>query len=66
MSDTIKNVKTYSPVHNAVMQPMMSIQAKADTPVKDEVEEANATDTTPPVDEAVEQTVETETPSRSR
>lgn len=46
---------------SAVMQPMMSIQAKA-TPVKNEVEEANATDTTPSVDEAVEQTVETETP----
>ena len=62
LSDAIKNVKDLlSPVHNAVMQPMMSIQAKADTPVKDEVEEANATDTTPPVDEAVEQTVETET-----
>ena len=63
LSDTIKNVKDLlTPVHNAVMQPMMSIQAKANTPVKDEVEEANATDTTPPVDEAVEQTVETETP----
>lgn len=63
LSDTIKNVKDLlTPVHNAVMQPMMSIQAKAVEPVKNEVEEANATDTTPPVDEAVEQTVETETP----
>lgn len=63
LSDAIKNVKDLlSPVHNAVMQPMMSIQAKAEQPVKDEVEEANATDTTAPVDEAVEQTVETEPP----
>lgn len=63
LSDAIKNVKDLlSPVHNAVMQPMMSIQAKANTPVKDEVEETDVTDATPPVDEAVEQTVETETP----
>lgn len=63
LSDAIKNVKDLlSPVHNAVMQPMMSIQAKANTPAKNEVEEADATDTTPPVDEAVEQTVETEPP----
>ena len=63
LSDTIKNVKDLlTPVHNAVMQPMMSIQAKAVEPVKNEVEEADATDTTPSVDEAVEQAVETETP----
>ena len=63
LSDTIKNVKDLlTPVHNAVMQPMMSIQAKADTPVKNEVEETDVTDTTPSVDETVEQTVETETP----
>lgn len=63
LSDAIKNVKDLlSPVHNAVMQPMMSIQAKADTPVKDEVEETDVTDTTPPVDEAAEQAVETKTP----
>src|SRR5690606_10474465 len=63
LSDAIKNVKDLlSPVHNAVMQPMMSIQAKAVEPVKNEVEETDVTDTTSPVDEAVEQTVETEPP----
>ena len=58
LSDTMKNVKDLlAPIQNAVMQPMMSIQVKAE---QSQVEEANATDTTTSTDEAVEQTVEVE------
>lgn len=63
LSDTINNaLKFAKPVRAAVMQPAMSLKSILDEGAKNEVEEANATDTTPPVDEAVEQTVETETP----
>ena len=56
LSNAVKNVLDYiNPVKAAVSQPLASLQAKL-------VEEANATDTTPSVDEAVEQAVETETP----
>ena len=54
LSNSVKNVLDYiTPVKAAVSQPLASLQAKL-------VEEANATDTTPPTDEAVEKTVEVE------
>lgn len=56
LSNSVKNVLQYiTPVKAAISQPLASLQAKL-------VEEADATDTTPPVDEAVEQAVETEPP----
>lgn len=58
LSDTMKNVKDLlAPIQNAVMQPMMSIQVKAEQP---KVEEADDSTTTPPTDEAAEQAVEVE------
>lgn len=56
LSNSVKNVLQYiTPVKAAISQPLASLQAKL-------VEEADATDTTPPVDEAAEQAVETEPP----
>lgn len=55
LSNAVKNVLDYmTPVKAAISQPLASLQAKL-------VEEVNATDTTPSVDEAVEQTVEIDT-----
>ena len=54
LSNSVKNVLQYiTPVKAAISQPLASLQAKL-------VEEADATDTTPPTDEAVEQAVEVE------
>lgn len=63
LADIVKSALGYSQeVQDAAKQPMLSLQARLKSETKKKVEEANATDTTPPVDEAVEQTVETETP----